>query len=208
VTKTAVKAQVHTLILAAGESRRFQGCKQLALFRGQTLLSRVVALAESVTPGAVHLVLGANAKHIRSESHALFQRTELSTHFHEQWSEGMGSSLAAGMASLPKPADAVLVLLVDQINLSVEDLQLMIAAWVSTPHNLRDTQIICADYGPTLGVPALFPAHYFAELMQLRGDRGAKKIISRYASNTLALPMESAKIDIDTVEQLDREHSR
>jgi len=202
------KAQVHTLILAAGESRRFQGCKQLAMFKGQTLLSRVVELAEGVTPEAVHVVLGANAKRIREASGALFQRPGLSTHHHEHWSEGMGSSLAAGMASLPKQADAVLVLLVDQVNISSEDLQLMIAAWSSTPHNIRGTQIICANYGATLGVPALFPSHYFAELMHLSGDRGAKKIISRYASNTLALPMESAKTDIDTVEQLNREHSR
>jgi len=208
VLRTEKKPHVHTLILAAGESRRFQGCKQLAMFKGQTLLSRAVTLAESVTPGAVHLVLGANAERIRADSHALFQRPGLSTHYHENWSEGMGSSLAAGMASLPKQADAVIVLLVDQVNIRSEDLQKMTTAWSSTPHNVRDSQIICANYGATLGVPALFPSQYFAELMHLSGDRGAKKIISRYASNILALPMESAKTDIDTVEELNRELSR
>ena len=208
MTKTESKPRIHTLILAAGESRRFEGCKQLALFKGQTLLSRVVKLADSVTPGAVHLVLGANAERIQSESQVLLKRSGLSTHFHAQWLKGMGSSLAAGMASLPEEADAVLVLLVDQVKISTEDLRAMIAAWCSTPLSLRDARIVCADYGGTLGVPALFPRHYFAELTQLDGDRGAKKIISRYARNTSVLLMESAKIDIDTVEQLDREHSR
>jgi len=208
VVRIEKKPHVHTLILAAGESRRFQGCKQLAMFKGQTLLSRAVTLAERVTPEAIHVVLGANAKRIRAESHTLFQRPGLSTHYHERWSEGMGSSLAAGMASMPKQTDAVLVLLVDQVNISLEDLQLMIAAWSSTPHNIRDAQIVCANYGATLGVPALFPARYFTELKRLGGDRGAKKIISRYASDILALPMESAKTDIDTVEELNRELSR
>ena len=208
MTKTKSKPRIQTLILAAGESRRFDGCKQLALFKGQALLSRVVELAESVTPGAVHLVLGANAERIRSELHALFKRSGISSHYHPQWSEGMGSSVAAGMVSLPEGADAVLVLLVDQVKVSAEDLRAMTAAWCSTPHSLREARIVCANYGGTLGVPALFPAQYFTELAQLSGDRGAKKIISRYASNTLALPMASAKIDIDTVAQLDRERSR
>ncbi len=195
-------AVLHTLILAAGESRRFESCKQLASVGKETLLERVLMQAHVLTPGATTLVLGARAELIERQCHELIKETKVALHNHEGWREGMGSSLAAGIHALPSDVEAVLVLVVDQVSVTVKELGNIIDRWRQLDQATRERKIVCARYRQTVGVPALFPSRYFDELKQLYGDRGAKKLISRYASDTLTVSMPSASIDIDTQDQL------
>jgi molybdenum cofactor cytidylyltransferase len=48
------------------------------------------------------------------------------------------------------------------------------------------------------GVPAVFGARHFAELRELRGDRGAGPLLGRHAESLELIPLPGGDIDIDT----------
>ena len=58
--------------------------------------------------------------------------------------------------------------------------------------------IVASAYAGTLGIPALFDRSCFADLLQLTGDSGAKKIILARRPNVAIFDFQTAAIDIDT----------
>jgi molybdenum cofactor cytidylyltransferase len=65
------------------------------------------------------------------------------------------------------------------------------------------TSIIAAEYGGTLGVPALFSRELFAELLRLDGDKGARDLI-RNSKNAKKISLEEAAFDIDLPESIEQ----
>ena len=188
---------LHTLILAAGEGRRFgDELKQLARVNGQTLLQRCVDVAVSLTPNQVSVVVG--------YQHQLLSPllAHVNVIVNSNWSKGIGSSIACGVSALPVSASAVLIILCDQAALGVADYHLLQGCFlaVSEQSESHNIPIVCASYGDQLGVPAIFPKRFFPQLMALSGDVGAKKILYGNSVKTVQLLM--ASIDIDTQENL------
>ena len=60
--------------------------------------------------------------------------------------------------------------------------------------------IIATHYEKTLGIPVLFSSSFFSELIELKGDKGAKKIINKYPELVKKIDFTQGKIDLDTVE--------
>jgi molybdenum cofactor cytidylyltransferase len=56
--------------------------------------------------------------------------------------------------------------------------------------------VACA-YAGTLGPPALFGRAWFGELMRLRGDRGAKRILERERGRVFRVSWPEGAIDVD-----------
>ncbi|MDN3640273.1 nucleotidyltransferase family protein [Simiduia curdlanivorans] len=192
------------LVLAAGQGRRFGAePKQLAQYQGAPLLAHSLTLAETLAPGRVLLLLGAHAETIVSRMPQL-QRVNYRVHPH--WAKGIGASIAFAVQHLPTDAEAVLILLADQIAVSDADLEHL---WLRYTKQ-RETsgaiagsgqeKIVCAHYAGQLGVPAIFPRRYFPRLAALQGDKGAKKILLTEPVVSVSLP--NAAIDIDTPEDL------
>ena len=180
--------ELAALVLAAGPGSRFGSIKQLAEVAGQALIVRACTLAETITPGAVHVVLGAHHKAIAARLPPTIRVID-----NPGWADGLGSSLAAGVTALDARYGAVLVMLADQVALRHEALIEMVAHWRADPDN-----VLCAHYGGQPGVPAIFPRRLFAELAGLRGDRGAKPILLHETGPETQLAMPEAAIDIDT----------
>ena len=183
------------LILAAGTSRRFDGCKQVAPLEGRSVIVRALRLADSVLPGQVHLVLGARAGMIRAHLDA--HRDALPEQppriiVNPDWRQGLGVSLARGVAALEDHYRGVLVLLADQVALSAADLTALIRAW-------RDgAPLACAEHEAGIGVPAIFDRRYFPALKALTGDRGAKGLLKQQGGDLVRVAMPAAAVDIDT----------
>jgi molybdenum cofactor cytidylyltransferase len=186
-------ANLHVLVLAAGAASRFGSPKQLVRINGQPLLHRAVSQATQVAGGGVTVVLGAHAQQLTP----LLKHSPASVVINRNWEEGMASSLRLGVASLPVGCEGVMVTLADQAAVTTFDLQRLAAAWRQQPDWL-----IAASYSGHTGVPAVFPAHVFASFADLRGDAGARAIISRHTDRCLRVPMPNAAIDIDTPEDL------
>jgi molybdenum cofactor cytidylyltransferase len=185
--------ELHVLVLAAGASSRFGSPKQLVRLNGRPLLHSAVSRAVEVTGHAVTVVLGANAH----ELSGLLKHTPASITINRDWAEGLASSIRAGIHSVPGTVDAAMVCLADQAAVTAEDLRRLVGTWK------RNTDsIVAALYSGDVGAPAIFPRWCFRELLELRGDRGARMLMQRHADRLVRVPMPSAAVDIDTPEDL------
>jgi CTP:molybdopterin cytidylyltransferase MocA len=190
---SSANAELHALVLAAGSSSRFGSPKQLVRVNGRPLLHAAVSRAVEVAGHAVTVVLGANAQLLSP----LLRHTPASIAINREWGEGLASSLRAGLHAVPGTADAVLVCLADQAAVTAEDLRRLGGTW------RRNTEsIVAALYSGDVGAPAIFPRWSFRELIELRGDRGARVLMQRHADRLVRVAMPSAAIDIDTPEDL------
>jgi molybdenum cofactor cytidylyltransferase len=187
------ETDLHAIVLAAGASRRFGSPKQLVRIDGRPMLHTVVSNAVSIAGGAVTVVLGSSA----SELASLLRHTPATVVINRDWEEGMGSSLRVAMSRLPGAPAAVLVMLADQIAVSVEDLRRLVAGWRRNPDS-----VAAASYAGTLGAPAVFPRRCYGALAEVRGDQGARPLLHRELDTLVRVPLPNAAVDIDVPEDL------
>ncbi len=185
---------LYTLVLAAGEGRRFgQAVKQLAVVSGQTMLEHCVCNTRVITPGKVCVVLGYQHDILRP----LVESEQIV--INPNWRAGIGNSIACGVAALPSTASAVLIVLCDQVALTAADFMLLCNRYqqlLDDKTSVEVMPIVCAAYAEGLGVPAIFPQRFFNQLTALEGDCGAKKLL--LTNSVMSVLMERAAIDIDT----------
>src|SRR5262245_81412 len=184
---------LYAIVLAAGGSKRFGSPKQLVRVDGRPLMHTVVSRAVDVTGHSTLVVLGANAAKLAP----LLRHTPATIVINRDWSEGLASSIRAGVARLPGFCTGVMLVLADQAAVTAEDLRRLAMAWRRQPD-----YIAAAQYGSTLGAPAIFPSAFFRDLTELRGDRGASVLFHRNPDRVVRVPMDSAALDIDTPEDL------
>lgn len=192
---------VDILIMAAGTSSRFGGCKLLADWQGAPLITRSLTAAQEIFRSSsnivsVNLVVGGHAEAIQTATAASYPRVK--THFCRDWAQGLGRSIAYGVSQLAT-TNSVLVMLADQPLIGARDLE----ALLSVAHQFPE-KIICAEFSSTLGVPALFPSRFKIGLRQLKGDKGAKALLLSSREELVAVSMPHAALDIDTAEDLHR----
>jgi molybdenum cofactor cytidylyltransferase len=184
---------LHAIVLAGGEASRFGSAKQLVRIGDRPLLTVVAGRAAEVVGHALIVVLGARA----SELTPLLRHSPGSVVVNRDWREGLASSIRAGIARLPASCAGVMLVLADQACVTAEDLGRLAGAWRRQPQH-----IAVARYGATIGVPAVFPQHLFAELSELRGDVGARALLRRHTDRLVKVAMPSAAFDLDTPDDL------
>ena len=184
---------LYAIVLAAGSASRFGSAKQLVRIAGRPLLHTAVSRAVEIAGAATIVVLGSYA----AELAPLLTHTPASIVVNRDWREGIGSSIRAGVARLPSACTGVMLVLADQVAVTAEDLQRLVATWRRQPE-----YVAAALYSGSTGVPAIFPRSRFRDLAELRGDSGARKLLHRDPDRVVRVPMESAALDIDTPEDL------
>jgi molybdenum cofactor cytidylyltransferase len=184
---------LYAIVLAAGASSRFGSPKQLVRVDGRPLMHTVVSRAVEICGHSTMVVLGANA----AELAPLLRHSPATIVINRDWSEGLASSIRAGLARLPGSCSGVMLVLADQAAVTVEDLRRLAGTWRRQPDYM-----VAAQYGSTLGAPAIFPSSCFRDLTELRGDRGASPLFRRNPDRVVRVPMDSAALDIDTPEDL------
>jgi molybdenum cofactor cytidylyltransferase len=185
------------ILLAAGQSERFGGIKQLADISGNPMIIHCLSQfrenrswLEGIVDG--HVALGANANWIIKQLPNYVQK-----HVVTSWENGMGDTLSESMRFLANNTTHVLIGLGDQIFISQQMIKGMLDESNQHPQN-----IIAAKYAGRLGAPAIFPKHFFSELYQLTGDRGANMIMRRHSHQVVSKEMPEAAFDIDTIDDL------
>jgi molybdenum cofactor cytidylyltransferase len=189
----SVEGSLGIVILAAGESARMGQPKQLLPYRGRSLLRHAVETALALKGVPVIVVLGAHADLILSELADL----PVQVAANPDWRIGMGTSLRAGLNALltTHPATAAaLFLLCDQPHITPDLLHHMEAQW------RRGASLIACRYETRLGVPALFAAAHFPELLMLHGAEGARQVLAQHANQVIAIPFPAGAIDVDRPE--------
>ena len=183
---------IGAVVLAAGGSIRFGQPKQLAIFQGEPLVRRIVTAAKDAGCAPVIVVVGADAAQITP----LLADLPVSIIEHPSWSNGLGSSIAVGVkhaVTITANLDAVILLSCDQPFVNATMLRQLIQL-----HLENGKTIVASAYAETLGIPSLFDRSCFGDLLQLRGDSGAKGIILARRHDVAPFNFPAAAIDIDT----------
>lgn len=179
------------LILAAGSSTRMNATKQLLPYKDTTLLGFAIETAKKTTANEVFCVLGHQAEIIKKS----IEKQQVETILNPNFKEGLSSSIVAGIHHIiPKNFDTVLIMLADQPKITPVFLNKMLKTSIKNP-----TKIIASNYEENIGVPATFPKNNFSELLNLKGDKGAKNLLIKMSSKLISLES-SNLIDIDTKE--------
>ncbi|MEM8624898.1 MAG: molybdopterin-binding/glycosyltransferase family 2 protein [Pseudomonadota bacterium] len=190
------RAKVSALLLAAGASRRMGGQDKLLEAVGdRTLLAH--AASELLASGVDETI--AVLRPGTPERAAALQGLGLRMLENARAEDGMGTSIAAGIAAIDPTADAVLIALADMPALTAEDHAKLLAAF--DPAEGREIVRAAAADG-TPGNPVLIGRRFFEPLGLLSGDAGARAILSEHAEfvTLVRLPGRRALIDLDTPE--------
>jgi molybdenum cofactor cytidylyltransferase len=179
------------IILAAGASSRMEQPKQLLAYHRESILSHTIAEAQkSLMP--VIVVLGANAQVIKAE----IKNVEVEIVVNEDWKSGMSSSIKAGLqkalANFEEMQNCILAVC-DQPYISSILFQQLV-----DKKKQSGKEIVASSYAGTLGTPCLFHKKYFDELLNLKGDHGAKQILHKNRNEVTSVDFEKGKIDVDT----------
>jgi len=158
---------VHGLLLAAGAGRRYGGPK--ALVDGW-LERALTVLAEGGCPERT-VVLGAAAEQVRA-----LVPEGVGVVVADNWAEGMGASLRAGLTALAD-SDAVLVTLVDLPDVGAD----VVRRLVDRAHD--GTVLARATYDGRPGHPVLLGHDHLAgAAASVRGDTGARDYLAAHGA--------------------------
>ncbi|HXD79893.1 MAG TPA: nucleotidyltransferase family protein [Puia sp.] len=181
--------KIGVVILAAGASERLGRPKQLLRYKGKSLIRHSIAAALGSSASSCMVVLGAGYDEIVREVPTGLRVKILDN---QNWKEGMSSSIRAAIGADPGMEYGIFMV-ADQpfIESSVLD-------------ELIDTQkrtgkpIVVCEYDGSVGTPAMFHRSIFPELLALKGDHGAKKVVLGHPDDCAKVPFPKGKIDIDT----------
>lgn len=180
------------VILAAGTSSRLGSPKQLLSFKGKNLLRHSVDAALETGCQSVFVILGANIDIIRKE---LKDKPVIIVE-NTGWQEGIASSIRCGLENISNTIlrpDCVIFMVCDQPYVTSSLLLSLLEKRQET-----GMPIVASSYDDKIGTPALFHKSFFPALMELTGDKGARKLISDNPEKVAAVSFPEGITDIDT----------
>jgi molybdenum cofactor cytidylyltransferase len=184
------------IILAAGSSSRMGELKQLMMYKNKTFLQHIISEAKNAFLYPVICVTGYESDLIAKNIAGM----ESSIVYNENWPEGMGSGISAGIKELVlSDADSVILAVSDQPYVSSDLFQTMVA-W----KDQSGKGIVACSYAGTLGTPVLFRKEYFNWLKSLKGNQGAKNIVKSNLPDVCPVEFEKGSVDIDTIHDYEK----
>jgi molybdenum cofactor cytidylyltransferase len=200
-TRTPVDIQhapkVAAMVLAAGQSRRMgEANKLLELVNGRAMVASAVEAALAADVSSVTVVTGHEANSVQA---ALAGKPVFFVH-NPDYADGLSASLKTAAANAPDKADAIIVLLGDMPDVTSAHVDRLIAAF-----NPLEGRAICVPtVGGKRGNPVLWAKRFLAEMLELRGDVGAKHLIGQNEDVVAEVEMGDAGVlnDVDTPEAL------
>ena len=188
-----MKNEPAVVVLAAGAGSRYHGTrhKLSEQLGGDSVLVRTLRNAIASEMSVVLVIseaLIAEAKGLVAPADMVVVDPR------SQTSWGMGDSIAAGV-SIHASATGWLVLPADMPLVRPGSLRAVAAALDQQP-------IAFAQYRGRRGHPVGFGAELFSELVMLKGDEGARRLLARYPTAAVELDDAGVLFDIDTIDDL------
>ena len=188
-----MKNEPAVVVLAAGAGSRYHGTrhKLSEQLGGDSVLVRTLRNAIASEMSVVLVIseaLIAEAKGLVAPADVVVVDPR------SQTSWGMGDSIAAGV-SIRASATGWLVLPADMPLVRPGSLRAVAAALDQQP-------IAFAQHRGRRGHPVGFAAELFSELVMLKGDEGARRLLARYPTAAVELDDAGVLFDIDTIDDL------
>ena len=181
------------VILAAGASSRLGSPKQLLEYDGKTLLQHALDTAMATGCPKIIVVLGARAELLKPV--LANQPIEILENNH--WQEGMASSIRYALQHITIAGfqpESIIFMVCDQPYVTSSLLMSLVEKGVET-----GLPIIASGYDDMAGTPALFHKSMFLQLMELKGDKGARALLAAQPEKVAIVPFPKGVTDIDTV---------
>lgn len=174
--------------------------KLLADLGGVPVLSHALRLARHPVLSEAVVVTGFDREPVA----ALARAAGLRTVHADDWEEGTGASLRAGVAATDAEADGVAILLGDVPLVRPATLDRLAEAFAARGGIVRPTH----DGVP--GHPVLFARDLRPALLAVQGDDGAYAVVRRHAARLHLVPTDDAgtTLDADTPSALDQLRQR
>ena len=188
-----MKNEPAVVVLAAGAGSRYQGTRhKLSEKLGRdSVLVRTLRNAIASEMSVVLVISEA----LVSEARGLVAAEDMVVvDARSQTGWGMGDSIAAGV-SQHSSATGWLVLPADMPLVKPSSLRAVAEALDQQP-------IAFAQHRGRRGHPVGFGAELFSELVMLKGDEGARRLLARYPTAAVELDDPGVLFDIDTVDDL------
>ena len=189
---------IGAIVLAAGESRRMGVSKTCLPFAGKTVIEHIVLTLERAGVRDTVVVVG----HAKEAIEALLQEYAVQVVFNPDYSEGMLSSLRAGLRQASSDWDGVMVALGDQPSIREETVSALMSRFSKSPDDIH-----VPVYGGRRGHPLLFPARYRAVVLQQYDDTGLRGLLRAHPDRVRELDVDSDTVlrDMDYPEDYERE---
>jgi molybdenum cofactor cytidylyltransferase len=184
---------VKPVVLAAGAGSRFGGDKMLAPVDGVPMI-RLVATAYAELCGRVTVVIGRDARLREALADVAADIV-----VNDDPEEGIASSIRAGATwNINEPA--IMIALGDEPRVDRELVATVMRTWFNTL-----APIVVPRYNGEPGHPVLFTDAVYSDLLALRGDRGAKRVIEAHGPGVVSVDVARPRpVDIDTTDDLER----
>ncbi|MGF6768359.1 molybdenum cofactor cytidylyltransferase [Paraburkholderia sp. GAS199] len=183
------------VLLAAGMSSRMQGRHKLLLpIEGETAVRRTARALLGAGPVEVVVVTGFNGRAVIEALDGLPLRFQ-SNPYYEQ---GQMTSVAAGVAALAEPCDAVMVCLADQVLLKPEDYRELVDAYEAMPRG----SILVPSFNGQRGNPVVLSCNHAGEMIGGQVNPGCRKLIQDHPEEVYLhnATHDRFVVDIDTPE--------
>ena len=195
------RVMISAIVLAAGQSRRMGQPKQLLEWQGSTLLQHVLRNVIRSIADETILVLGYEAEQIGKTLSGLPVRIVVNP----DYPSGMASSLQRGLLAMEPISEAFMFVLADQPDVGPDMINAVIRTFRQTGLKRR---IVRPVYRGMPGHPILMSADYRQDLLQLKGDVGARQILSDHPEDITEIEVDrdAVLVDMDTPEDYRKSH--
>ncbi len=187
---------VSAIVLAAGEARRMGKLKQLLPLSQTTIIEKTI---ENIVASGVDdtiVVLGYKAEEIAPR----INRAPVKIMINARYQDGMSTSVITGLKAVEVEASAIMLFLADQPFIDSQVINRLLEEF-----KYHNKGIIIPTYRGKRGHPVIISLKYKAELLSLKGDIGAREIISRHSEDVHEVKVDAPGVtmDIDTQEEYD-----
>jgi len=184
--------KINLILLAAGNSSRFQGNKLLAIVSNKPMYMNVVEKILEINFNKIILVT-----QYEEIVEALLEQT-IEVIMNKNSELGISHSIRLGIEG-DTEADAYMFMVCDQPFISLQSIEMLINRFIKSSKGMA-----CLEYKDNLGNPTIFSKKYKNELLALKGDVGGKSIMKKHLDDLerVKIMNEIELMDIDTREEL------
>ncbi len=188
------------VLLAAGASTRMGRPKLLLELGGRPLLQHAIDAAAASCLDEIIVVLGADAEAIEAAVRLPDSRACRFVQ-NPEFPRGQSGSLRIGLAAADPRADAAAVLLGDQPGVGAELIDRVARAFREARAPMARPVYSAADARRLPGHPVFLARRIWPDVKKLRGDRGARALLSAHREWLMEVPVEGEPPpDVDTWE--------
>jgi molybdenum cofactor cytidylyltransferase len=194
--RTSKSARIAGIILAAGASSRMGHNKLVAPVNAKVMVRHAVDAALAANLHPVIVVTGHDATAVR----AALADADVDFVQNDAFADGLSTSLRAGIGAVPMDCDGAMVLLGDMPTVDPDLIDRLRAAFQPA----QGRAICVATALGERGHPVLWARQFFAEIAGLKGDAGARSLMSIHADQVSEVEggNDSPLVDIDTPQDL------